>query len=87
MRSTKQKIVAASTMEAELISAFDAMKEALWLRKIEKDLKLPKHPATIYCDNWSAVYWTNNNNHRDRSKHMSVRMRRLSEEIDNNVLS
>ena len=82
-RSTKQKIVAASTMEAELISAFDAMKDALWLRKIEKDLKLPKHPVSIYCDNRSAVYWTNNNNHSDRSKHMSVRMRRLSEEIDN----
>ena len=82
-RSTKEKIVAASTMEAELISAFDAMKEALWLRKIEKDLKLPKHPVSIYCDNRSAVYWTNNNNHSDRSKHMSVRMRRLSEEIDN----
>ena len=50
--------------------------------KIEEDLKLTKHPIPIFCDR-SAVYWTTNNNHSDRSKHMNVRYQRLNEEIEN----
>jgi hypothetical protein len=81
-KSTKQKIVAASTMEAELVSCFDAMKEALWLQKFFDVLKLESHPIPLLCDNQSAVFWTKNNNHSDRTKHMNVRYNRLIEEIE-----
>jgi hypothetical protein len=85
-RSTKQKIVAVNTMEAELISVFDAVKEALWLQKISKDLCLSDQPIILFCDNKSAIYWIANNDYSDRSKHMSVRLRRIEEEIKNNQI-
>jgi hypothetical protein len=80
-RSSKQKIVAVNTMEAELISCFDAVKEALWLQKLAKELGFKKEPVPIFCDNKSAIYWITNNDFSDRSKHMSVRLRRISEEV------
>jgi hypothetical protein len=46
-----QPTVAASTVEAENLSAAQAVKEALWFRKLGKDLGLDLKTVEILCDN------------------------------------
>lgn len=70
--SKRQPTVAASTTEAEYIAAAAATKEALWLRKIGHDLKLPTDTLTIYGDNQSALKLLRNPISSARSKHIDV---------------
>ena len=57
-RSVKQTCVVDSTTEAEYVSAFEAVKEAVWLKKFLLDLHVipsADRPITLYCDNSGAV--------------------------------
>ena len=72
--SRKQKTVALSSAEAEYISATDCACEAIWLRRILKDLQMEqKEPTKIYCDNMSAIAMTKNPFFHARSKHIELR--------------
>ena len=51
-RSIKQSSKADSTMEAEYIAAYEAAKEAVWLRKFFTDLEVVPDmdkPLVLYC--------------------------------------
>nr|GEU72225.1 malonyl-coenzyme A:anthocyanin 3-O-glucoside-6''-O-malonyltransferase-like [Tanacetum cinerariifolium] len=53
-KSAKQSIFATSSVEAEYIAAFDASKEAVWVRKFISRLGVVltiKEPISMYCDN------------------------------------
>nr|GEX52839.1 hypothetical protein [Tanacetum cinerariifolium] len=57
-KSAKQSIFATSTAEAEYIAAFDASKEAVWVRKFIFGLGVVltiKEPISMYCDNTGAI--------------------------------
>ena len=57
-RSIKQSSIAYSTMEAEYVAAFEAAKEAVWLRQFLIDLEVvpsANKQITVYCDNSGAV--------------------------------
>ena len=57
-RSVKQSSIADSTMEAEYIAAFEAAKEAVWLKNFLLDLEVvpsAQSAITLYCDNSGAV--------------------------------
>ena len=57
-KSTKQSVVAQSTMEAEYVAAAEAANEAVWLRKFVKQLGVfpsTRDPMTILCDNTGAI--------------------------------
>ena len=54
----KQSSIADSTMEAEYIAAFEAAKEAVWLKNFLLDLEVvpsEQSAITLYCDNSGAV--------------------------------
>nr|GEW09007.1 hypothetical protein [Tanacetum cinerariifolium] len=56
--SPKQSIFATSFAEAEYIAAFDASKEAVWVRKFISWLGLVptiKESTNMYCDNTGAI--------------------------------
>ncbi|GAQ93355.1 hypothetical protein KFL_014650010, partial [Klebsormidium nitens] len=53
--SRLQPTVAASTIEAEYMSAAQAVKEALWFRKLGGDLELDFGTVLIYGDNQGAI--------------------------------
>ena len=56
-----QRIVAISTVEAELISAKEAVKEAIALRRLLEDLHyVQKVPTIIYEDNQGTIHLTKN---------------------------
>ncbi|GJZ69291.1 retrotransposon protein, putative, ty1-copia subclass, partial [Tanacetum coccineum] len=57
-KSAKQSIFATSSAEAEYIAAFDASKEAVWVRKFISGLGVVptiEKPINMYCDNTGAI--------------------------------
>ena len=71
--SKKQDIVALSSSEAEYVAASAAARQAVWLRKLLKDLCCEQEGATkIWCDNRSAIAMTRNQAFHARTKHIEV---------------
>ncbi|GJZ72344.1 retrovirus-related pol polyprotein from transposon TNT 1-94 [Tanacetum coccineum] len=61
-KSAKQSIFATSSAEAEYIAAFDASKEAVWVRKFISGLGVVptiEKPINMYCDNTGAIAISN----------------------------
>nr|GEZ79842.1 retrotransposon protein, putative, Ty1-copia subclass [Tanacetum cinerariifolium] len=57
-KSAKQSIFTTSSTEAEYIAAFDASKEAVWVKKFISGLgEVPtiEEPISMYCDNTRAI--------------------------------
>ncbi len=70
--SRLQPTVAASTAEAEYMSAASAVKEALWLRKLLPELHVTTSTVHILCDNQGAVKLLKHPIASVRSKHIDV---------------
>ena len=70
--SKRQQTIAASTTEAEYMAAASAVKEALWLRKLLRDLEIEAETVTIMADNQSAIKLLKNPISSLRSKHIDV---------------
>jgi hypothetical protein len=87
-RSTKQKIVSQSSMEAEYIALAEAVKEAEWLRKLQREI-FPNNnlaPTLIYEDNQSSIKLAENPIHSDRSKHIDVKYHAIRERINKKIV-
>ncbi len=57
-KSSKQDIVADSTTEVEYITASEAAKEAIWIKKFVSQLGVmasAPSPVNLYCDNSDAI--------------------------------
>ena len=67
--SKKQPTVALSSTEAKYRGAAVATCEAIWLKRLLKDLQ---DPTTIYCDNLSSIQLANNPVFHARTKHIQV---------------
>lgn len=77
-RTSKQKSVALSTMEAEFMALTDAAKELVWIIRILQEtfeLQIIKHNvvSTLYCDNESAINFSKSSIENRRTKHIHVR--------------
>lgn len=70
--SRLQPTVAVSTTEAEYMAAAHAVKEALWLRQLLKDLKIATGTIPIYCDSQGAIKLLKHPIASVRSKHIDV---------------
>ena len=85
--SRKQQTVAKSSTEAEYVALSSATQEAVWLRRLMKDLgRQMDAPATIYEDNQGAIELAKNARFHNRTKHIDichhfVRERVVSNEI------
>jgi hypothetical protein len=67
-----QPTVAASTTEAEYMSAASATKEALWLRTLMNDLGKKIETVKIFCDNQATISLLKHPVSSARSKHIDV---------------
>ena len=70
--SRLQATVAVSTAEAEYMSAVQAVKEALWLRKLMTDIGAKLETVQLYSDNQAALSLLKNPIASARSKHIDV---------------
>ncbi|KAL0402497.1 UNVERIFIED_CONTAM: Retrovirus-related Pol polyprotein from transposon TNT 1-94 [Sesamum latifolium] len=86
--SRKQKSVALSSAEAEYIAATNAACEAVWLRRILKDMKFAQcGPTIIFCDNMSAIAMAKNPVCHVRSKHIELRHHFFQELVNEGEIS
>jgi hypothetical protein len=86
-RSSKQDIVAQSSMESEYIGLSEAGKEAKWLRKLQAEIfPTISTPTIIYEDNQSAIKLTANPLHSNRSKHIDVRYHSIREIVKSKIV-
>ncbi|KAH9161813.1 hypothetical protein LEN26_001247 [Aphanomyces euteiches] len=73
-KSKLQNIVTLSTLEAEYISMSYGLHEALWLKSMLAELRLPLQlPITVYEDNQSTIKMDENPTLHQRTKHIVVR--------------
>jgi hypothetical protein len=79
-QSTKQKVVALSSCEAEYISAATAACQAVWLARLLAEItdSVVSKPV-LRVDNKSAISLIKNPVHHDRSKHIDTRFHLIRE--------
>ncbi|GJU15550.1 retrotransposon protein, putative, ty1-copia subclass [Tanacetum coccineum] len=83
--NTKQSIFATSSLEAGCIAAYDASKEAVWIRKFIYGLGVvPKNeePITMYCDNTEAIPIANESAITKCARHYRAKFHYLREAIE-----
>jgi Reverse transcriptase (RNA-dependent DNA polymerase) len=81
--SRMQPTVAQSSTEAEYMALTEALNEAIHLRQLLDDLRLPQpEPTTIYEDNEGAIKLASNPVHHRRTKHIDVRYHLIRDHIN-----
>ena len=70
-----QTVVALSTLEAELVACSDGTREAIWLKRLLKDLRAIElhHAAPIHCDNQGALKLIQSGVVKAKAKHIDVK--------------
>nr|GEV16093.1 zinc finger, CCHC-type [Tanacetum cinerariifolium] len=84
-KGSKQSIFATSSAEAEYIAAFDASKEAVWVRKFISGLGVVptiEEPISMYCDNTGAIAIANESGITKGSRHFRAKVHYLREVIE-----
>ncbi|GJV41329.1 hypothetical protein Tco_1419769, partial [Tanacetum coccineum] len=72
-KATLQHVVALSTAEAEYMALTEAVKEAIWLRGLFKELGVELNKVAVNCDNQGAIHLSRNHVFHERTKHINVR--------------
>jgi hypothetical protein len=79
-QSTKQRVVALSSCEAEYIAAATAACQGVWLARLLSELKDAEIQVPVLrVDNKSTISLVKNPVHHDRSKHIDVRYHLIRE--------
>ncbi|GJX47108.1 retrotransposon protein, putative, ty1-copia subclass [Tanacetum coccineum] len=84
-KSAKQSIFATSSAEAEYIAAYDASKEAVWVRKFISGLGVVptiEEPINMYCDNTGAITIANESGITKGARHFRAKVHYLREVIE-----
>jgi hypothetical protein len=70
-------VVALSTQKAEFIACSDAVREAIWLKKLLDDIRqepsLQIGPISIGCDNEGAIKMISTGIQKTKSRHIAVK--------------
>ena len=77
-------------MEVEFIDCYEASNHRIWLRNFVTGLRVVKgieRPLKLYCDNNSAVLYTNNNISSSKSKNIDIKFLVVKERVQNGQLS
>jgi hypothetical protein len=87
-QSRRQRTVATSTCEAEYTAAFEASKEAVWLRTLLTSIGFsPTSPTTLLCDNNATITLSGDPAFHARVKHFDIRYHFLREKVQSNDIS
>ncbi|GJW83085.1 retrotransposon protein, putative, ty1-copia subclass [Tanacetum coccineum] len=84
-KSTKQSNFATSSIAAEYIAAFDASKEAVWIRKFISGLGVVptiEEPINMYCDNTRAIAIAKDHGVTKGARHFRAKVHYLRETIE-----
>ena len=83
-KSVKQTLTATSIMEAEHVACYEAICQAMWLKKLIFGFHIVESiskPLVIYCDSTVAVHFSQNNRSVTRSKHFDIKYLFVREKV------
>ncbi|KAG8492793.1 hypothetical protein CXB51_010223 [Gossypium anomalum] len=89
-KSVKQTRVASSTMAAEFVACYEASNHEIWLQNFVTGLCILENverPLKLFCDNKSAVLYSNNNRNSSKSKHIDIKFLVVKERVQNGQIS
>ena len=78
-----QKCVALYTTEAEYITATEAGKEMIWLKRFLQELGLNQMEYIVYYDSQCAIDLSKNSMYHAKTKHIDVRYHWIREKVEN----
>ncbi|RVW17628.1 Retrovirus-related Pol polyprotein from transposon TNT 1-94 [Vitis vinifera] len=88
--SAKQTLVTSSTMEAEFVACYEASNQGIRLRNFVTGLRVLdgiERPLKIFCDNKSAVLYSNNNRSSTKSKYIDIKFLVVKEKVQSGQIS
>ena len=85
--SKKQPTVALSTCEAEYVAAALAAQEAIWIKRLLKEMNYKQDNITIYDDNLSTIDVSRNPKFHSRMKHMDIKYHFLRDNVESGDIS
>ena len=89
-KSAKQTLIAFSTMAAEFIAYYEASNHRIWMQNFVTGLRIMdgiERPLKIFCDNKSAVLYSNNNRSSTTSKHIDIKFLVIKERVQSDQVS
>eukprot|EP00253_Pinus_taeda_P017055 PITA_17055 len=82
--SNKQSVLALSTAEAKCVATTVGACQAVWLRRVLRDLcHAQENGTTIYCDNSSAITLSKNSVFHKKTKHIDTKFHFIRELVNN----
>jgi hypothetical protein len=87
IKSSKQKVVARSSTEAELIALSDLSGEAIWLKRLLEAQGYEVGTVRIFQDNKSVLALIKKRNFRGRTKHLDTKYFGICELIKEGIIS
>jgi hypothetical protein len=88
--SSKQTVMTLSTMYAEFVACYEAVGQAIWLKKFVPGLRVVdsiERSLKLYCDNEPAVLYAHNNKKIKTVKHINIRFYVVKEKIQYQTIS
>ena len=82
--SVKQSIVASSTMAVEFVACYEASNHGIWLRNFVTGLRILdgiERPLKLFCDNKSAILYSNNNRSSMKLKFVDIKFLVVKERV------
>jgi hypothetical protein len=88
--SSKQTVMTSSTMYAEFVACYEAVGQAMWLKKFVSGLRVVdsiERSLKLYCDNEPTVIYAHNNKKTKAAKHINIRFYVVKEKIQDQTIS
>jgi hypothetical protein len=88
--SSKQTVMTSFTMYAEFVACYEAVGQAMWLKKFVPGLRVVdsiEKPLKLYCGNEPAVLYAHNNKKTKAVKHINIRIYIVKEKIQDQTIS
>jgi hypothetical protein len=88
--SSKETIMTSSTMYAEFVAYYEAVGQAMWLKKFVPGLKVVdniERSLKLYCDNEPTVLYAHNNKKTKAAKHINIMFYVVKEKIQDQTIS
>ncbi|GJW06430.1 retrotransposon protein, putative, ty1-copia subclass [Tanacetum coccineum] len=77
-----QHVVALSTIEAEYMALTEAVKKAIWLRRLLEELGVELNTVEVNCDNQGVIYLSRIHVFYKRTKHINVHYHFIREVLE-----
>jgi len=82
-KSNLQNTIAIPTTEAEYVAITEAVKEALWMQGLLKDMGVKQDKVLVWSDSQCVISLSKKNMFHERTKHIAVKYHFIRDVIEN----